>query len=211
MPSDRVLALFKFGRRAHIEQFVDGCLYMNALRYFVGFESNAARHDSRETQRFWMQPGLVTFSVKTNGEFSPISGLDGPIAFSKPEDLNINVFCMYALRASVAKNLVDPRNLEFGDSFAVLTDGDEFLRRVRGAAEQASLALEIGMVEYVNERDYQGEIGIFRKSSMFAYQSELRFALKPGTGAPYQLDVGDLTDITFTGPMSDLNQLLKVD
>src|SRR6476646_12032949 len=101
MSSDRVLGLFKFGRRAHIERFVGGRLYMNALRYFVEFESNAARHDSREAQRFWMQPGLVTFSVKINGEFSPISGLVGPIAFSKPEDLNINVFCMYALRASV--------------------------------------------------------------------------------------------------------------
>jgi len=54
-------------------------------------------------------------------------------------------------------------------------------------------------------------MGIFRKSSNFAYQSELRIALKPRTGAPYRLQVGDLTDITFTGPLSALNQLLKVD
>jgi hypothetical protein len=211
MLSDRVLGLFKFGHQAHIQEFVGGCLYMNALRYFVEIENSAARHDDREAQRLWLQPGLVTFSMKINGEFKPISGLDGPIAFSKPEDLNINVFCMYALRASVAKDLVGPRNIEFGDSFAVLKDGDEFLRRVRRAAEQASLALEIRMVEYVNEREYQGEMGIFRKSSAFVHQSELRIALKPGTGAPYQLQVGDLADITFAGPLSDLNQLLKVD
>ena len=106
--------------------------------------------------------------MKINEEFRPISGLIGPIAFSKPEDLSTNVFCMYALRASVARNLVDPRNFEFGDSFAVLKDGDEFLRRVRRAADRASLALKIGLVQYVNESEYQGEMGIFRKSSMFA-------------------------------------------
>jgi hypothetical protein len=35
MASDRVLGLFKFGLQAYGEQFVSGCLYMNALRYFV--------------------------------------------------------------------------------------------------------------------------------------------------------------------------------
>jgi hypothetical protein len=211
MASDRVLGLFKFGKRAHIEQFVGGCVYMNTLRYFAEVEHNIARHDDREGQSFWMQPNRVTFSIQVNGEFKPISGLDGPVAFTNPQDLNVNVFCMYALRASVAKNLVNARNLAFGDTFAVLKEGDEFLRRVRTAADRAALTVEIKMVEYVNEREHHGRMGVFRKSSEFDYQSELRIALTPGTGAPYRLEVGDLADITSTGPLPDLNQLLKVD
>jgi hypothetical protein len=211
MALDRVLGLFKFGQRAHIEQFVGGSIYMNPLRYFVEHENNIARRDSREGQGLWLQPGLVTFSIQINGDFVPIGGLDGPIAFTRPGDLNVNVFCMHALRASVARHLIDPRNLAFGDTFAVLKDGDEFLRRVRCVAERAGLRPEIGMVEYVDEREYQGEMGIFRKSSLFAYQSELRIALKPGTGAPYQLEIGNLADITFVGPLLDLNGLLRVD
>jgi hypothetical protein len=211
MESDRVLGLFKFGKRADIECFVAGCLYMNTLAYFVEVEKNAARHDSREGQAFWMQPDLVTFSIKIAGEYKPISGLIGPIAYTNPQDLSANVFCMYALRASVARNLVDTRNLAFGDTFAVLRDGDEFLRRVREAAERAALPLKVKMVEYVSEREYHGEMGVFRKSSEFEYQSELRIALLPGTGSPYRLKIGDLADITITGPLSDLNGWIKVD
>lgn len=211
MATDRVLGLFKFGQRANIEKFVGGCVYMNTLRHFVEVEKNAARQDSREGQSFWMQPGLVTLSMRIDGEYRPIPGLDGPIALSNPEDLNVNVFCMYALRASVAKNLIDPRNLTFGDTFAVLMDGTEFLRRVRVAAERAALTVEIRMVEYVSEREHQGEMGVFRKSSAFAYQSELRIALKPGKGEPYRLEVGDLSDITHAGPLPDMNRHLKVD
>jgi hypothetical protein len=211
MGSDRVLGLFKFGRRTDIEHFVGGRLFMNTLAYFVEVEKNVARRDSREGQAFWMQPDRVTFSIEIGGNFVPISGLDGPIAYTNLLDLRVNVFCMYALRASVARNLVDTRNLAFGDTFAVLKDGDEFLRRVRGAAERASLCLESKMVEYVSDREYHGEMGIFRKSSEFSYQSEFRCAVLPGTGLPYTLEIGDMTDIAITGPLSDLNRSIKVD
>ena len=49
---------------------------------------------------------------------------------------------MYALRSNEAKNLVDPRNFEFGDAYAVLRDGDEFLNRVRAAAQKTEQNLK---------------------------------------------------------------------
>jgi hypothetical protein len=149
MELDRVLGLFKFGQRAHIDDFVRVCLYMNPLLYFVEVENSDPRHDRREGQGFWLQSDRVTFSVMIDGEYNSIPGLFGPIAWTNPEDLNVNVFCMYALRASVAKNLVDPRNFGFGDTFAVLKDGDEFLRRVRAAADRAALNVKVRMVDYV--------------------------------------------------------------
>ena len=51
-------------------------------------------------------------------------------------------------------------------------------------------------------------MGIFRKRSRYSYQSELRIAIVPGTEAPYRLRVGDLSDITRTGPLPELNSLL---
>jgi hypothetical protein len=118
---------------------------------------------------------------------------------------------MYALRASVAKNLINPKNFTFGDTYAVVKDGDEFLRRVRTAAQCAGLMLEIKMVEYVDPREHQGPMGVFRKSSAFAYQSEFRIALMPGTGVPFPFRVGDLSDITVTGPLTGINSSIKVD
>jgi hypothetical protein len=52
---------------------------------------------------------------------------------------------------------------------------------------------------------------IFSKFSYFRYQSEFRIALVPGTGKQEFLNVGDLSDITMTGKLSEINQHIKVD
>jgi hypothetical protein len=211
MQHERVLGIFKFGQRQHIEQFVQGQLYMNTLAHFANIERSRVRHDEHEGQAFWMQPATATISMQINGEFGPIPGITGPIAFSHPSELAANVFCMYALRASVAKMLVDPRNIEFGDTFADVRDGDEFLRRVRIAAEKTGRETQWNLVEYVDKSVYHGPMGIFRKSSEFSYQSEFRIAILPGTGSPYKLEVGDLSDIVISGPLRELNQRMMVE
>jgi hypothetical protein len=211
MQTDRVLGVFRFSKRKYINAFVRGQLFMNTLEHFSKIEANAARRDQREGQSFWMQPDKVTFSVKISGVFEPIRGIVGPIAHTESSNLAANVFCMYALRASVAKRLVDPRNFEFGHSFAILRDADEFLRRVRSAAKKAGHEVRWGLVEYVNPSSYHGPMGIFRKSSEFAYQSEARIAILPGTGSPLKLDVGDLSDIVLmTGPLKRVDRVLRV-
>jgi hypothetical protein len=111
----------------------------------------------------------------------------------------------------VARRLVDPRNLAFGDTFAALRDGDEFLRRVHDAVKRAGYELQWNVVEYVDKSTYHGPMGIFRKSSEFSYQSEFRIAVLRGTGSPYTLHVGDLSDLVFAGPLAELNGRLKVD
>ncbi len=211
MQADGVLGLFRFSKSKYIDQFVSGLLFMNPLSHFVKIESNPIRRDEREGHDFWMQPDRVTLSVKIEGAFKAIPGIIGPIAYSHESDLAANVFCMYALRATVAKELVDPRNLAFGDTFAILKDGDEFLRRVRAAVQKAGHVLQSHLVEYVDASTYHGPMGIFRKSSEFSYQSEFRLAILPGTGSPYRLEVGDISDITVTGPIAELNRRMKVD
>jgi hypothetical protein len=53
-------------------------------------------------------------------------------------------------------------------------------------------------------------VWIFRKSSSFAYQSEFRMALVPGTGVVWKLPVGDLSDIVMVGSLPDLNRLVRI-
>jgi hypothetical protein len=45
---DRVLGMFKLGASQHIEQFAQGLLYMNTLKYFVEIETSSLRRDSHE-------------------------------------------------------------------------------------------------------------------------------------------------------------------
>lgn len=211
--SDRVLALFKFGDRDHIQRFVeDGLLYMNTLAYFAALEARSVRCDPDEgVAHVLHHEGLrIGFKQKVEDAYRSIGPLAGPVRFRGPDSLRANVFCMYGLQASTALSLVDSRNFAFGDTFVLLKDGDEFLARVRKAAVVSGHTLEYRMVEYVGET-YSGPMGPFRKYATFAYQSEVRLALLPGTGEPYKLRLGRLSDIiALTGSLVDVNRYIKV-
>lgn len=118
---------------------------------------------------------------------------------------------MYALRLSGGHELISRRNLQFGDTFALVRDGDEFLRRVTAAGEHLGYTLELQPVSYVDEQKHNGPMGIFRKRSAFSYQNEFRIALIPGPDKSCVLAVGDLSDIVVTGSLEDLNRHLRID
>lgn len=141
--------------------------------------------------------------------FQPVARISGAIQWRPPDGIKANIYCMYALREPAGPQFVDPLNFRFGDTFAIFTDGDEFLRRVRNAAETAGLNLHWHLVQYIDEREHQGEMGPFRKRLRFSHQSELRIAIIPGIDEPYRLYVGDLSDIILTGPLPELNSLLR--
>lgn len=207
MEDNRVLAIVRLSKREWIDDFVRGRLYMNTLEYIVNVERSAERHDKDEGHRFWFGD-KATLQMEIDGEFKTIPGITS-MAFRDPDDLRANVFCMYAVRTSNVGKL-DARNLEFGDTFALLRDGDEFFRRVHIAAHKTGHQVKIGLMEYIDKRMYYGPMGIFRKTTEFSHQSEIRIALLPGTGSPYKLDVGDLTDIAVVGLSADLNQRLRM-
>jgi hypothetical protein len=120
-----------------------------------------------------------------------------------------HAFCMYALRTGHAQTLVDCRNFEFGDTCVVFVNGDEFIRRVRRAAEREGFKYVQDLITYV-ERDYDGRMGPFRKFSTYSYQSEFRILLSTGRAAPVILDVGDLSDIALISPMRGLNDRIRL-
>jgi hypothetical protein len=211
--TDRILGLFKFGTHAHINDFVRGTLYMNPLRYFAQLEADEhsdLRRDSFEGVGRLIQADGAILSVKVEGDYQPVGKIAGAMQWRPNEGIQANLFCMYALREPTHPQFIDPLNLRFGDTFAVFTNGDEFLERVRNAAMLAGHNLRHGLVEYIDEHQHHGEVGIFRKRLRFAYQSEFRLAIVPGVATPYCLHVGDLSDIAITGPLAQLNDLLRL-
>ena len=213
MTKDRILGLLKFGQEAHIATLVRGTLYMNPLQYFAEVEADEdedLRGDPFEGAGRLIQADGGVVSIQAEGTFEPVGRIAGPLIWRPTDGIRANVFCMYALREPTGPQFVDPLNFRFGDTFAILTDGDEFLRRVRKAAYAADLNLQDHLVEYVDEREHEGQMGIFRKRSRFSYQSELRIAIIPGIETPYRLHVGDLSEITRTGPLRELNTLLQL-
>jgi hypothetical protein len=182
---------------------------MNPLRYFIEREADPVRGDPHEGTDHMVQAHGWHLQIKVEEEFTDVGTIEGAVRHRTPAHLNANLFCMYALRASASDTLVDPRNQAFGDTFALLIQFDEFMRRVKAAVLNTNQEPRYGLVEYVDEGSYNGPVGIFRKDSCFSWQSEFRIALLPGIGTPYELRIGDLTDIVIIGPLCALNQRLR--
>ena len=211
MQNNRVLGLFKFGKHDHIEEFVrEGHLFMNTLAYFRELEADFLMADKHEGAVYCVQADGAQLCMQHGEKWVDIGTICDQILPSDGSEHTTNVFCMYAFQESAYDSLVDSRNFDFGDTFAVLTKGDEFLRRVYAAATLDNVKLRQGLVEYVEKSTYNGPMGIFRKFSDFAYQSEFRIAVLSGTNGPFSLRVGDLSDISIVGNLSELNERIKI-
>ncbi len=210
MDRPRILLLLKFGQKHHVESFAAGKLHLNTLGYFVNLEGDAARTDRNEGTGYWAQPSMSQLSMQVDGVFQEIKSITGPIRFRYPSELDVNVLCLYALRSWNVGGEIEAQTSEFGGSVAVVLDGDEFISRVRLAAEASRQQIQWSIVEYCDSSKYHGEMGIFRKPSEFEYQSEFRIALRPGTGAPLQLNVGSLDELCEVIPADELSARLTL-
>lgn len=211
MRSDRVLALLKFGKQNHIAEFLhEGHLYMNTLNYFRDREAaDILRADIHEGAEHCLQADGAKFYKRQGDEWVDIGVIRGQIVSTAASKDTTNVFCMYALRESAADSLVDQRNFKFGDTYAVLIDADEFLRRVSVNAEK-NLKLKHGLVEYVDKHTYNGKLSAFRKFDDFLYQSEFRIVVESALKAPFSLRIGTLSDIAMTGPLAKINESIRI-
>jgi hypothetical protein len=211
MEPDGILALFKFGKREHIDQFVhEGHIYMNSLNYFRTLEDDMLRADKHEGASYNLQADGAILQMEQSEKWVDVAKIKEQLVWSDGGKDVTKVFCMYAFLESTSKSLVDPRNLDFGDTFVILKDGDEFLRRVHATAKKENIVLEQGFVEYVDKKTYDGTMGVFRKFSEFAYQSEFRLSVVAEKDTPFSLRIGDISDISMIGPLAELNKRIKI-
>jgi hypothetical protein len=210
-----IYALLKFGMRQHLETLRnDGLLFMRSLAEFTNLESDLARGDAFEGATEIIQPHHVkNFILEAPGcgkhAINP-SDLSGPVRIAKFKTASCNVYCMYAITGPVDGQLVSSQNFQFGDSFVLVLNPGEFLSRTVAAVKAAGLCrLEWKLVEYFDEEEYSGEVGRFRKRSIFAYQNEFRIAVEPGSAEPKKLAIGSLLDVTSEVlPLCEANQHL---
>lgn len=209
------LALFRFANRCWLEKVCDGQIYMNTWSHHKENEYDPARSDGLEHTNVIIQPrDLRSFRIaNSSGDIN----LDiRPEQFTEPILINrgereYNVFCLFSLRTStLGSPQIDPHNFEFGDSFVVILDTQQFLNRLQNAATQAGFAMDCNLVEYYNATTYTGDVGPFRKSSVFGYQREFRVVITPGAIGPVVLELGSLRDITSPiWPLTAINHLLQ--
>lgn len=205
---------YKILDRKYAEDFQRGYLYMNTLNYFREIEKNNAQGDCLEG----IYGTIRKEQLKQFGfQFDPnlIKAIKGNITLiSDYYGLN-NLFCLYRLFIDDTKKIVWAPNEElrkFNDLdienkvIVHIKDTEKFLVLVNHAIqnELKKRTIEYGIygnVVYCNawiHADGPGTRSAFHKGSDYAYQNEwrlclLRYALD---NSPYQLAIGDLSDIT---------------
>lgn len=197
--------LLKFFENEQFQNdFLNGNLYMNTLKYFKKEESlNTARSDQFETIREHKQQipdaiqiGKLLFT-KDNGEI--ISGTNTKISGKFD---NCNILSLYSLwkETEDEKIVIDKKNKEFGNYCIVITNVKEFLNRIVNASKKENYIYRIDSVKYIN-RNLEYKIDDqeipFTKFDTFSYQREFRIAIdtKKNINKPYILRIGNLKDI----------------
>ncbi|HEY0465340.1 MAG TPA: hypothetical protein VGC79_14095 [Polyangiaceae bacterium] len=196
-------ALFKFGAKTHMEQFLEeGLLYMHTLNWFSEVEDEALRADPNEGLLACWQSALVTvhFGQRVTGDTAPIRR-------DFTEHPSANVFCMYSYGLQSA--WIDPKNHRSREMCAVIHKREAFIERLVAAFEAQSWfnRLQVGSVRYVEPGIHPAEANPFQKTLAYSYQHEFRIALSPALADPCQFRIGDLTDIGFLMQANTVNRI----
>ena len=209
------MILLKLGQAEHMRQFrEDGLIYMNPQKYFSDLTNDSVRADRFECSDAIYQPKDITnFQIKNEVMDSvidiPPEHMAGPVIFSRGGKA-FNLFCMFSISEPTEFPIVDERNIEFGDSFVLVLNTQEFIDRLCNKLVESNFSYKHGLVSYYDEETYSGETGAFKKPSSFECQKEYRFAIYPGLSEPLKIELGSLEDIT--SPMhslAEINQLLR--
>lgn len=229
-----ILALIKTGRPEHLEQFADGYLHCNSLRFLSDPKhSGQTWFDGDEGLLAQYQPERVTLRLKPREgnafDFQP-ADFAGPISIKT--DRGLRVFCMYAVHPGIwgvefqSTQLWDflnytwikPRIHAYGQHAAIVMNGAEFVARVRKASEALGLNNSGGLVKYVDLKTHHGAfpprlLGRV-KHIKFADEREYRFIFSPPDDAdpmvPIRLSVGSLRDIVKVGTWDEIRRIAKL-
>ncbi len=204
MTNNPVVALFKLGERDHMAQLLnDGHVFMRPLLEFKNHENSPPRADPDEGSGYCRQATGAILRMEHEGEWLDVGELTGPIKVTDRNLLKTNIYCLHAPRRNDCGRVLELHRLAFGDSYVLILNADEFLRRLTQAITQAGHEPHCVLVEYVDKSTYTEPMGAFRNFSHYSDQKELRVAAMPGTGSPLSLYLGNLSDIAIMGQTTE--------
>lgn len=201
--------LIKFGNQENIKQLQnEGLLYLNNLPYFWGIEDEELRGDPFDSVAEVSRGPKVVFPTPDGKEVT----LEGEwvMRFHPSEPEKINIYCMYALRPSAGSFPVHEKNYRFGDSALVLTNPQEFMKRVETTLKEQAIRGKADLVTYI-DNNHIGKVGPFKKLNAFSYQSEWRLVCLDGPGKERKIRIGNIQDISVILRSEEVNNEIKIE
>jgi hypothetical protein len=195
----------KFGDEEHLKSLQkDGLLFCNPLSFFTKLEDGKVRGDNAETIVECIQKKNHILQVKflhesvENYKTIPTSNIR---VVTRRIDPYGNLFCLHAIN-TINKNNdevfgLDINNKKFGSHFLLITDTEEFLKRLNRRLKDLNLSYEHRLVEYIDLKNYEGKKSIFQKDIAFSYQKEFRLFIYNKNDDIIKFKIGDLSDISI--------------
>lgn len=207
--------LIKFQKADIIDKIVKGSFYMNSMkvyreRYYQEYDEEIG--DPAEGMLYVDEGSFIVY--KEEIEVHPLQNSTIPTVNS--DDY---IFCMFG----ISRNDCFPfrfsdeqkkKWLEIYDTALLITDHDDFLKRINDAALSEGVEMKGGFVNYYDEK--AGEIipwisavmkGLdsvaFFKRKRYAYQQEFRFTAPKGEKDHFELNIGDISDISEVFSLKD--------
>ena len=216
-------------KESHVDDFLDGRVYMNRLSYYKKIEQHnedANRADRHEGAFAWLQPGVGRLII----DGQDITGdLAGPIEMYDDSLNHINIFCVYAahsgnldVRNMLTDNIeefkqqikVPEECLKLGKHAVLITNLPKFVQRMKSASGSKGYQICRGLVKYYDPETFHGNFpngqAIFYKQIRHQNQREYRFGVNTGLPGddPIILEIGDIRDITLHVNTANLNKIL---
>lgn len=213
--------LIKFAPLKRAKSFCRGTIYMNSLDYFRGLEDdNKGRGDLFEGTHSLIakddfdevlpQLGMCFSKKKKDAIVGGISLLSEELKYYK-------VFCMYQLKCDFSNRCIEPidtRVNNFGDTFVLVFNLEEFRRRIVTELEKGTynvLGFAGQSVEYYQYDASTQKLGPLKKLELYKWQNEYRLIAEPiePTLEPLILNIGDISDISIIGSTKKLIEEIR--
>lgn len=204
--------LIKFQDAEKIEYLQKGTIYMKSLEYYRNKEKEKGDDTVGDLFEgmFHVNDGYAT--IPEMGICEKLS--DDLIKTSFSDSF---VFCMFSTLPEIKSFQYSQEQKEkmasFGDTALIITNRDEFIRRVSIAVLRDKLTGCHGFVRYADEKVDSAEYWIsllkngmsysaFWKRKRYAYQQEYRFLIEPPVTENdyYELSIGNIEDISVVIP-----------
>lgn len=193
-----------FSQERYRDDFLDGKLYMNPIKYFKDFEEESTNNigDKNEAISAWLQPEdiRITFSPPGMDPFTILGkDIEAPIAIRANAHDNYNVLCLTLLHShgiDISKTVSDEEvellksyfklpdeAANLGQFAVVIPEIPKFIKQVHTAAQKEidsnrAVSFRADKVKYYDKGKTlsleDGEEAVFHKQSEFEHQSEYR-------------------------------------
>lgn len=222
----RIFCFVKFFEQEEwADDFMQGKLYCNTLQYFRDREqAKDFRGDPFEGAASLIQPDQAIIKLSFNSDKIKDFTLDpgdivGPIIFHSTDDLEHNIFCLYAIYiddsfeefsddelsddelekriVSVSEKLKLHQDcFGMGQHVVLIYAVEPFIEALKKFEKEKGLRLRRGLVKYYDEMTYHGnfkeEEAIFHKPQKYSHQKEYRIAFRSPDKAPFTIDIGSI-------------------